>query len=132
MIVVVAKGPRLRGTIRIGLSDGPRRSDSTRKWSVAHTFYQSLAKVIHFLGIVRSKGSRNRWAIVHPTFQLELTNHFVTIGLGATLRNLVSSHGGLVEIVDKINRQLDQEISLRLTMIRIVQPIIKVGLGPEP
>lgn len=128
-MIVVAKGSILR---RMILSHCTSRSDTTRERSIAHALYQGLTKIIHFLWIVGSERSRDRRSIVHPAFQFELANHFVAIRLGAALGHLIAPNRRLVQVMHKVDSQLDQEISLRLIVIRIIQPIIKVCLRSKP
>lgn len=130
-IILIREGSIFcRVTMR--LSNCTRGPNATRKGRVAHTFYQSLAKIVDFFGVVGTKGSGNGGPIVHPTFQLELTNHFVAIGFGTTLCHLITSDGRLVQIMHKVDCQLDQEVSLRLIVVWVIQPIIKVRLRSEP
>jgi len=100
--------------------------------SVLHALDNGFTAGIYFFWVVRSKGSRNGRSIIHPTLQFELSYHFVSVGFGTTLRDLVSSHIWFVQIVYKIDSQFDQKIPLGLRMIRIVEPIVKVGLVSEP
>ena len=123
--IIVTKGTIFTRMITTHRSSSP---DTSRQWRVAHAFHQSFAQVIHLLRVVGTKGRRNRGSVIHPTFQFELANHFVTVRLGAALCHLVPTYRGLVQVVHKVDRQLDQEISLGLVVVGIVQPIIKVRL----
>ena len=114
------------------LADGTCRSNSVVQRRIAHAFHNSLAQIIDFFGIIRPKCCRNGGSIVHPALQLELANHFAPVRLSATLGDLVSSDAGFIQVMHKIDRQLDQEVALNLIVIRIIQPIIKVRLGTKP
>lgn len=100
---------------------------------VLHAFHNRLATRIDFFRIIASKGSRNGRSVVHPAFQFELSNDLVfAVGFRPALGDLVSPHVWFVEIVDEVYGKLDQEAALQLGVVGVVEPIVKVSLGPKP
>jgi hypothetical protein len=97
-----------------------RRSDTRIQRSIPHALDNGCAQIINFLGIVRSKCCGNRGSIIHPPFQFELSHHLVSISLGSTLCNLVSSDIGFVQIMHKIDSEFDEEVASRLVVVGIV------------
>lgn len=128
----------LRIIATLMLSVGPCLSHSTRgsntsiQRSVPHASHQCLAQVVHFLGIVGSKRCGNGRSIIHPAFELELTNQFGPVRLGSALGHLVPSHVGFVQVMCKINGQLNEKIALGLGVVGVVEPIVKIRLRSEP
>ena len=114
------------------LSHSTRGSNTSIQRSVPHASHQCLAQVVHFLGIVRPKSCGNGRSVVHPAFELELTNQFGPVRLGSALGHLVPSHIWFVQVMRKINGQLNEEVALRLRMVGVVEPIVKIRLRPEP
>ena len=107
-------------------------SNPSVQWSISHALNNSLSERIDLFRIVRSKSSRDRGTVIHPSFKFELSHHFGSIRLGSTLRHLIPTNIWFVQVVYKVDSQLDQEISLSLRMIRVVKPVVKVGLRPKP
>ena len=101
-------------------SNRTRGSNAIIQRSIAHTFNNGLTQRIHFLGIVRTKGGSNGRAIVHPAFQFELPDHLVPIRFDSTLGDLIAANVWFIQVVYKVDRQLDHEVSLRLGVIGIV------------
>jgi len=113
--------------------DGSRCTDAVVERCVLHAFHNSRATRINFSRIAASEGSRNGRSVVHPAFQFELSNDLVfAVWFRPALGDLVSSHVGFVEIVDKIDGKLDQEVALHLGVVGIVNPIVKVRLRSKP
>jgi len=113
--------------------DGSRRPDAIVEWRVLHALDNGLAAGVDLLGVVAPKGGRNGRPVVHPALQLELPHGLVVpVGLGSALGDLVAPHVGLVEVVDKVDGELDQKVSLALGVVGVVEPVVKVSLGPEP
>jgi hypothetical protein len=114
------------------LSDGTRGSNTATQGCVPHTLHEGFAQSVDFFGIIRTKGCGNSGSVIHPPFQFELAYEFVAVSLGATLCDLVSANVGFVEIVHEINGEFDHEIALLLIVVGIVEPIVEIGLCPEP
>jgi len=113
--------------------DGSGCTDAIVKRCVLHASHNSLAARIDFFGVVAAEGGCDGRSVVHPAFQFELSNNlFFSVGFRPALGNLVSSDVWFVEIVDEINRELDQEVALHLRVIGIVEPIIKIRLRSKP
>jgi len=113
--------------------DGSRSTNAIVEGRVLHAFHNGLATRIDFLRIVTSKGGRNGGPIVHPAFQFELPDNLVIpVGFGPALGDLVSPHVRFVEIVDKVDGKLDQEIALHLGVVGVIEPVIKVLLISKP
>ena len=113
--------------------DGSRRTDSVVEGRVFHAFDNGLPARIDFLRIVAPKGGRNGRPVVHPAFQFKLANDLVfPVGFGPALCDLVAPNVGFVEIVDKVDGELDQEVALGLGVIGVVEPIVKISLGSKP
>lgn len=107
-------------------------SDPSVQWSISHALNNSLTERIDLFGIVRSKRSRDRGTVIHPSFKFELSHHFGSIWFGSTLRHLIPTNIWFVQVVYKVDGQLDQEISLPLRMIGVVKPVVKVTLRSKP
>lgn len=99
---------------------------------VSHAINDCLTQIVHFSLILASKGSSNRRTIVHPSLKLELTNKLSPIRFCVTLRHLVSTNVWLVQVVYKVNGQLDQKVSLSLRQVRVVEPFIEMIFRAEP
>lgn len=127
-------GPRVFLTVIIislifpSLPDCPRGSDPIIKRSIAHAFYNCLPESVDFLWVVGTKRCGDCRTIIHPTFQFELSNHLVAIGFDSALSDLVTSDVWFVQVMYKVDCQLDQKVSLCLRVIWIVEPVIKVTL----
>lgn len=102
------------------------------QWSISHAFHNRLAQLLYLFVIIRAKGSCNGRPVIHPALQLELAHHLCTVGFDTTLCDLITTNIGLVQVVNKVHRQLDQKVALSLGMIGIVQPILKIFLRTEP
>ena len=86
-------------------------TNSIVEWSILHAFDNSLATSINFLGIVTAKGGRNGGSVVHPALQFELSDNLVvSVRFCSALCNLVTPYIRFVEIVHKVDGELDQEI----------------------
>jgi len=112
--------------------DGSSRSDPIVERGVLHTFDDRRAARIDFLRVVRTERGRDRRAVIHPTFQLELPDTLVPVPFCTALRDLVTTDVWFVQIVDEIHSKFDQKVPLGLVMVRVVQPVIKIGFRPEP
>lgn len=113
--------------------DGSRRADSVVKGRVLHTLDDSLPAGIHFLWIVAPKRGRNGWAVIHPALQFELPNDLAfPVGFGPALGDLVAPDVGFIEIMDKVDGELDQEVALGLGVIGVVEPVVEISLGSKP
>lgn len=113
--------------------DGTRGPDAIVQRRVLHALDNGLPAGIDLLGVVGSKGRRNCRSVVHPAFELELSDNLVvSVGFCSALGDLISPDVGLVEIVDKVDGQLDQKVALHLGVVGVVEPVVKVGLGTEP
>jgi len=113
--------------------DGSSCTNAVVERCVLHAFHNSFATRIDFFWIIASEGSRNGRSVVHPAFQFELSHNFVfAVWFRPTLGDLVSSHVGFVEIVDKIDGKFDQEIALHLGVVGIIDPIVEVSLRSKP
>lgn len=115
-----------------GLSYSPRGSNASGQWRVAHALHHRLTQGVHFGRIVTAKRRRNRWSVVHPTLQFELSDNLVAVAFGATLRYLVAPNVGFVQIVHKIHCEFNEEIAFGLQMIGVVQPVVKIRLRTKP
>lgn len=113
-------------------SHSTSRTNSISKRRVPHAFHNGLAQLIHLLGVMGGKGSGNCGTIIHPALELELPQKLLLVLFAASLRYLVASYIWLVEIMHKVDGKLDEKVSLLLSMIWVVQPVIKVGMRPEP
>mmetsp|Transcript_15090 Transcript_15090/g.31230 ORF Transcript_15090/g.31230 Transcript_15090/m.31230 type:complete len:405 (+) Transcript_15090:1066-2280(+) len=112
---------------------GPRGTNAVVEGRVLHALDNGLAAGIDFLGVVASKGGGNGRSVIHPALQLELAHDLVfAVGFRPALCDLVAPHVRFVQIVDKVDGQLDQEIALHLGVVGIVQPVVKVSLRSEP
>jgi hypothetical protein len=107
-------------------------SNPSVQWSISHALNNSLTERIDLFRIVRSKRSRDRGTVIHPSFKFELPHHLGSIRLGSTLRHLIPTNIWFVQVVHKVDGQLDQEISLSLRMIGVIKPVVKVSLRPKP
>lgn len=114
------------------LTNGSSGPDPFSHRSVSHAFDNRLTQLINFLRVARRKGSSNRRSVVHPAFQLELSQNLVAVLLAASLRDLVPPHIRLVQIVNEIDGELDEEVALLLGVVRVVEPVVKVSVGSEP
>jgi len=114
------------------LSHCTRGTDSSTQGRIPHALHQRFTQFVHFLGIIGSKSRRYGGSIVHPALELELAHHFLSVRLGTALCHLVTSHIWLVQVVDKVYRQLDQEIALGLVVVRVCQPVVKVRPRAKP
>lgn len=115
------------------LLDGPGSTNSIVERRVLHAFHNGLTTRVDFFWIITPKGGRNGWSVIHPAFQFELSDDLVVpVGFRPTLGDLVSPHVGFVEIVDKVDGKLDQEVALHLGVVGIVEPIVKVLLRSKP
>lgn len=113
--------------------DGSRRANAIVEGRVFHALDNGLAAGIDLLGIVAPKGGRNGRSVVHPALQLELADGLVvSVGLGSALCDLVAPHVGFVEIMNKVDGELDQKVALALGVVGVVEPVVKVSLGSEP
>ena len=99
---------------------------------IPHALHNSLPKLVHFSWITGTKCCRNSRAVIHPSLQFKLTNELLSIGLDASMSHLVSPYVRFVQVMNKMYGQFDQKIPLRLGVVRVVQPIIKIRMGPEP
>jgi hypothetical protein len=112
--------------------DGTRGANAIVQRRILHAFHNGLATGIDFFGVVRSKGGRNGRPVIHPPFQFELAHHLGAIRFGPALRHLIAPDVGFVQVVDKVDGQFDQKVALGLGVVRIVQPVVKVGFVAEP
>ncbi len=113
--------------------NGSSGTNTIVEWRILHAFHNSLATGIDFLGVVAAKGGRNGGSVVHPAFQFELSHNLVvSVRFCSALCDLVTPYIWFVEIVHKVDGELDQEIPLRLGVVRIVEPIAKVCLVSKP
>jgi len=99
---------------------------------VPHAFHDRFAKSIYFLRVVRSKRGGDGRPVIHPAFELELSNHFGAIRLGPALRHLISANVRFVQIMHKVDGELDEKVTLRLVVVWIIQPFVKIMFGPKP
>mmetsp|Transcript_24304 Transcript_24304/g.49824 ORF Transcript_24304/g.49824 Transcript_24304/m.49824 type:complete len:283 (-) Transcript_24304:621-1469(-) len=77
------------------------------------------------------EGCGDGGSVVHPAFKFEVQHDILSIRLSPNLRNLIPHHTRLLQIAHEIHPQLDQKLSRLLGMIRIIQPILVIGKGPE-
>ena len=114
------------------LPDGSSGTDPVACRSVSHALYDGLAEIVNLLGVTRTKGGRNGGTVVHPPLQLELADELFAVGLRARLCHLVTTDVGLVEVVHKVDGELNEEIPLRRRQVGVVEPVVKVRVRPEP
>ena len=112
--------------------DSTRGPNSIVQWCILHAFHNGFPTSIDFFGVVRTKSCGDGRSIVHPTFQFELPNNLCAVGFGSTLRHLISTNVGFVQVMHEINSQLDQKVALCLIVIGIVEPIVKIRFVAKP
>lgn len=122
----------LLSLLLVMLFDCTSGADTTFQWCILHALNDCCAKFVNLMWVIRSKGSSNGWPIVHPALQLKLPDHLVSVWLGTTLGDLVSTNVGFVQVMHEIDSKLNQKVALRLVVVWIVQPVIKILLSTEP
>jgi hypothetical protein len=105
---------------------GTCRPDTIVEGCVLHAFNDRLTARVDFSGVVRTERGSDRRSVVHPPFQLELSDALVTVPLGPALGDLVPPDVRFVQVMDEVYREFDQEVPLSLVVVRVVQPIVEV------
>ena len=122
----------LRRIFRSILPYSSRCSNPVRQGRIAHTFHHGLSQGIDFTRLVTPKSGRDCRSVIHPPFQFELSDHFDAVRFRPALGDLVPADIGLVQVVDEIDGEFNEVIPFRLRVVRVVEPIVKIGLAAKP